>query len=99
MLKTLQPVIVPNLYLEIHQELILLLKNLTPDDWRKPTICQNWPVKDVALHLLGGDIGNLSRRRDGHIPSASINSWDELVQFVNDWNEKWGFAADRISPV
>jgi hypothetical protein len=55
-------------------------------------------VKDVALHLLGGEIGNLSRRRDGHASSASLNNWEDLVTFVNDWNQGWVRASQRISP-
>jgi hypothetical protein len=55
-------------------------------------------VKDVALHLLGGEIGNLSRRRDGHALEASIQGWDELVSAINTWNQDWVMAARRISP-
>jgi uncharacterized protein (TIGR03083 family) len=93
-----QPVIVAPLFPEIHQELISLLKGLSADDWQKPTVCTGWSVKDVALHLLGGEIGNVSRRRDGCEADVSINSWDELVVFVNDWNKSWVAAARRISP-
>lgn len=31
----------------------------------RPTVDPSWTVKDIAAHLLGGDISNLSRRRDG----------------------------------
>jgi len=52
----------------------------------------------VALHLLGDEIGNLSRRRDGNVSKATINNWDELVIFINDWNQSWVSASDCISP-
>jgi hypothetical protein len=56
-------------------------------------------VKDVALHLLGVEIGNLSSRRDRYTMSgAAVQGWDELVDFVNDWNASWVRAARRISP-
>jgi uncharacterized protein (TIGR03083 family) len=98
MLEEPRPVIVAALFPEIHRELVALLKSLSADDWNKPTICTGWSVKDVALHVLGGEIGNLSRRRDGHVLNASINSWDELVAFINDWNQSWVSVADRLSP-
>lgn len=97
-MEALQPVITAELFPEIHTELLALLKSLTSEDWQKSTVCPGWSVKDVALHLLGGEIGNLSRRRDGHVLDASIHSWDELVHFINDWNENWVSVARRISP-
>lgn len=97
-MEALQPVITAELFPEIHTELLALLKSLTSEDWQKSTVCPGWSVKDVALHLLGGEIGNLSRRRDGHVLDASIHSWNELVHFINDWNENWVSVARRISP-
>jgi uncharacterized protein (TIGR03083 family) len=97
-LKAPEPVIVATLFPEIHGELITLLKSLSANDWQKPTVCTDWSVKQVALHLLGGEIGNLSRRRDGHVSKATINGWNELVTFINDWNQSWIAATDRISP-
>jgi hypothetical protein len=55
-------------------------------------------VQDVVLHLLGVEVGNLARRRDGHAVAASITSWDELVGWLNDFNEAWVQAARRMSP-
>jgi uncharacterized protein (TIGR03083 family) len=97
-MEPLKPVIVAGLFPEIQAELLVLLKSLTAEDWQKATVCPGWSVKDVALHILGGEIGNLSRRRDGHVLDASINSWDELVRFINEWNENWVSVARRISP-
>ncbi|MHB1447759.1 MAG: maleylpyruvate isomerase N-terminal domain-containing protein, partial [Bellilinea sp.] len=93
-----KPVIVAALFPEIHEELISLLKSLSAEDWQKPTVCSGWLVKDVALHILGGEIGNISRRRDGCEANVSINNWKELVTFINDWNQSWISAARRISP-
>ena len=58
-------------------------------EWHKPTTCLGWSVKDVALHLLGVDVGNLSRRRDGHQLPASASGRDDLVALINDWNQSW----------
>lgn len=49
--------------------------------------------------MLGDDVGVLSRRRDGHSSQTqSVDSWDELVAFLNEWNEQWLAAARRLSP-
>ena len=93
-----QPTIVVSLFPEILSELVRLLSSLSAEEWQTPTVCPGWSVKDVTLHLLGGEVGNLSRRRDGHAVGASITSWEELVTFINDWNQGWVQAAQRISP-
>jgi uncharacterized protein (TIGR03083 family) len=97
-LQSPQPTIVINLFPEILTELVRLLSSLSPEEWQTPTVCSGWSVKGVALHLLGGEVGNLSRRRDGHALDASIASWDELVTLINGWNQGWVQAAQRISP-
>jgi len=93
-----RPIIVVDLFPEVLNELLKLLASLSVEDWQKPTVCLGWSVKDVALHLLGVEVGNLARRRDGQALDASITGWDELVTFVNDWNQGWIQAARRISP-
>ncbi len=93
-----QPIIVIDLFPEILTELVKLLADLSEQDWQKPTTCPGWSVKDVALHLLGVDIGNLSRRRDGQVSGSSITDWDELVAAINDGNERWVRATRGISP-
>jgi len=97
-LKPPQPILVADLFPEILDELLRLLAGLSAEEWEKPTACPGWSVKDVALHLLGDEIGNLLRRRDGHAVSASIAGWEDLVAFINDWNQRWVEAARRISP-
>jgi len=93
-----EPTLVVDLFPDILTELVRLLSSLSSEEWQTPTVCAGWSVKDVALHLLGGEIGNLARRRDGHAQSASINNWEELVAFINDWNQSWVKTAQRISP-
>ncbi len=98
MLREPQPVLVVELFPEILEELLSLLARLAPDEWNRPTICPGWSVKDVALHLLGIEIGNLSRRRDGHIvPAVPAQNWGELVAVLKDWNEGWVESARRMS--
>jgi uncharacterized protein (TIGR03083 family) len=45
-------------------ELAALLTGLTGSDWGRPTACPGWSVHDVAAHLLGVELGNVSVRRD-----------------------------------
>lgn len=97
-MKLPEPVLVAHLFPGMHKELVSLLKGLSDCDWEKPTICASWSVRQVALHILGGELGNLSRRRDRHVLTADIHSWDDLVSFINAWNESWIQASDRISP-
>jgi uncharacterized protein (TIGR03083 family) len=97
MLHSPRPVLVAELFPEIIKHLLDLLKGFDQEDWNKPTVCPGWTVKDVALHLLGVEVGNLSSRRDRHSLGASIADWDDLVHFVNEWNEAWVQVSRRIS--
>jgi uncharacterized protein (TIGR03083 family) len=92
-------IIVTSLFPKVLDELILLLSSLSEDDWQRPTACSRWSVKDVALHLLAGDVGILSRKRDGVRPDGgSVNTWEDLVALINDLNDTWVKATRRLSP-
>jgi len=93
-----RPVMVADLFAEILDGLLELLSGLEASDWEESTVCTGWTVKDVALHLLGVEISNLSSRRDGHRQGASVDSWAELVVLINSWNAEWVRVARRISP-
>jgi uncharacterized protein (TIGR03083 family) len=99
-MKSLQPIHVTHLFSPLLDSLLALLAELSPADWEQPTACDSWPVKRVVQHLLGGEIGMLSRRRDEYRPPGgpNINAWAELVAFINTLNETWINATDRISP-
>jgi uncharacterized protein (TIGR03083 family) len=95
----LEPIIVAHIFPEILDTLLTLLSCLSAEEWKKPTACAGWSVKDVVAHLLGDEIGNLSRRRDAYsAPGKSIEGRDALVAFVNESNAQWVEAARRISP-
>ncbi|MGO8055541.1 maleylpyruvate isomerase N-terminal domain-containing protein, partial [Rhizobium leguminosarum] len=81
-------------------KLIELLRSLSPDEWNKPTIARLWTVKDVATHLLDGNLRTLSLSRDKHIihPDREINSYESLVDYLNQLNADWVKATKRLSP-
>lgn len=89
-----------HLFVPLHEELMALLGGLAPEDWRRPTVCREWTVADIAAHLLDGDIRKLSLVRDGHLvpPDRPIESDGDLVAFLNELNRSWVRAARRISP-
>jgi uncharacterized protein (TIGR03083 family) len=88
-----------DLFVEERAALLSLLESLHADDWGLPTVCDGWSVKDIAAHILGDDLGGISRGRDGYMASwIEPSSWDELVQSINNQNELWVSAMRRLSP-
>ena len=83
----------------INLELLNLLKQLTIEQWHLPTACAPWTVKDVAAHLWGGDIGRLAGGRDDYFrPNVPINSYADLVAWIDQQNASWVESSQRISP-
>lgn len=98
-MQTPKPFLVADLFAPTLDALIHLLSDLSPEEWDRPTVCAGWNVKDVALHLLAVDISNLSRKRDGFsiTPQKPILNQQDLVDFINDLNQSWMSAGQRIS--
>jgi uncharacterized protein (TIGR03083 family) len=85
---------------ELDKLLFKLLEGLSADDWDKQTIAPKWKVKDVAVHLLDGNLRTLSMLRDeyyGEKPET-INSYGDLLDFLNRLNADWVKATKRLSP-
>jgi uncharacterized protein (TIGR03083 family) len=100
-MKPVEPIFVADLFGEIHEELLALLKSLAADDWYKPTVAGAWQVRDIVAHLLDSDIRRLSFQRDNAPqvpPDTPIESYADLVGFLNQLNAGWIKAAKRISP-
>jgi uncharacterized protein (TIGR03083 family) len=94
----MQPIATAHLFPEIRQLLLELLADLSPDEWTRQTAAGQWTVKDVALHILGGDLGNLARRRDNcWIRSGPLDNYADLVDFINRINQQWVEASRRLS--
>jgi len=102
-MKPPDPVFVVDLFPEERESLLDVLCWLTDSEWNHPTACPGWSVKDVALHLLGVDLANLSRRRDGFLDLSLVGSdtdlanYDQLVRYLNRFNALWVEGARRIS--
>jgi hypothetical protein len=96
----MSPVLTAPLYQPLHDELIALLEGLDARDWERPTIASSWQVRDVVAHLLEVDLRRLSVGRDGHRidPGRRIDSYADLVAFLNRLNAEWIVAARRFSP-
>lgn len=83
-------------------ELLATLRSLAPEDWGRPTECEAWDVRGVALHLLGDDLSLLARQRDaevpGLIPYAEHHPGLGFRQLLDGFNEQWVTASTFLSP-
>ena len=85
-----------HLFAALEEKLIDLLHSLTPEDWDKPTIAKLWTVKDVAAHLLDGNLRTISMLRDQYFGESFTG--DDLVSFLNRLNAGFVSAMKRVSP-
>jgi hypothetical protein len=93
------PIEVTHLFHKLDDKLLELLKSLTEEEWQMQTVAKLWKVKDVAAHLLDGNIRTLSLQRDRYFGDAKdgINSYVDLVNWLNQLNADWVKASKRIS--
>ena len=80
--------------------LIDFLKSLKESDWDLPTLAPKWRVKDIAAHLLDGNLRSLSMLRDGYFGEKpeNIDSYSDLLTYLNKLNETWVNSMIRLSP-
>lgn len=99
-MRPIEPLFTAHLFATLDAKLIALLQSLSPADWQKQTIAPLWKVKDVAVHLLDGNIRGLSIARDGYFGEVptDIQSYQDLVAFLNGLNADWVKAMRRVSP-
>lgn len=99
----LDPVLVVGLFPDERKALLNLVSRLSVDDWKKPTSCPGWSVKDIAQHILGDDLSWLSRHRDAFAGAAFVHQGGAefeaaLLAFISEANETWVRATRRLSP-
>ena len=87
-----------HLFAQARSALLDLLTGLGADEWDRPTAAAPWAVRDVVAHLVGDDVGRLSRSRDRHVAPAA-RPHESLPELVHRLNHEWVTAAARISPV
>ena len=96
----MEPIFTLDLFPKINKKLIDLLKSLSIDDWERQTLAPDWKVKDVAVHLLDGNIRSLSMLRDNYfgVQPLKSNSYQDVVEYLNKLNSDWMIAMKRVSP-
>lgn len=102
-IQPIAPIEVLDLFAGERAALLDLLSGLSDAAWAAPTVCAGWSVKDVALHLLGDDVGRLSWGRDGFPnpsfggPDVELDSWSGLVAAIDRQNAAWVEGTRRVS--
>ena len=89
-----------HLFPVLDRKLIDLLNGLTAAEWDRPTVAKLWNVKDVAAHLLDGNLRTLSMSRDQYFGESpeNIHTYQDLVGYLNQLNMSWTSATKRLSP-
>ncbi|MEZ4664803.1 MAG: maleylpyruvate isomerase family mycothiol-dependent enzyme [Caldilineaceae bacterium] len=62
-MKPVEPIYTVELFPGASRALLDLLGELSDAEWGAPTACAGWTVRDVAAHLLGGNLGRLAAQR------------------------------------
>jgi uncharacterized protein (TIGR03083 family) len=100
-LEGLKPLLVADLFPELGEELVGLLRSLDEDAWYLPTLCPEWSVRDLVAHLLDTACRRISLHRDSLAPltpDVPPAGYGDLVDFLNDLNAQWVAASRRLSP-
>ena len=88
-----------DVFSELNKELIILLENLSKEDWEKDTCLKNRNVKDLASHIIDTSLRRLAIQRDNYFSeNPKINSYEDLVDFIQKINRDWIVATKRLSP-
>jgi hypothetical protein len=99
-MKPVEPIFTSHLFPLLDEKLLEILRSLSPEDWERQTIAPLWKVKDVAAHLLDGNMRALSMLRDHYFGEKpeNIDTYPDLVRYLNRLNADWVHAMKRVSP-
>jgi len=95
-MQTLESISAVDLFPLERAALLDLLESLDPPAWERETVCAGWAVRDIAAHLVGDDLGLVSRARDAY--RLERRDHEDLVVFINRQNAEWVQATRRLSP-
>lgn len=76
---------------------MVLLRDLDPADWARPTVCPGWDVADLVAHVAGDDLGRLARGRDG-VDARTPAPGEDLPAFLDRVNGEWVAATRHLGP-
>jgi uncharacterized protein (TIGR03083 family) len=95
----LPPILCAHVLRRVDEQLIDLLRSLTPAEWDIQTIAPLWKVRDVAAHLLDTTLRKLSMVRDGcYVEAVDIRSPRDVVALVNRLNHRGVSVYRNLSP-
>lgn len=82
------------------QRLLELLASIDSTDWARDTPCPGWSVLGLVCHLVGDDLGILSRHRDSYFGTRPPIGTDEsqFIQWLDELMQQWVSAARGLSP-
>jgi uncharacterized protein (TIGR03083 family) len=81
----------------VRARLDALVADLDDADWRRATVCPRWDVADLVAHIVGDDLGRLSRTHDRAV-GAPRRPDEDLPAYLDRINEEWVVAFRRLSP-
>lgn len=94
-----EPILCAHLLRVVDGKLLVLLRELTAEEWELPTIAGRWKVREVAAHLLDTALRKLSLVRDGWmVEKVEIRNEADLVALVNRLNAEGVAVYGRLSP-
>lgn len=96
----LESIKIGHLLPELDKLLFELLNELSEEQWHLPTIAGAWKVKDIAAHLLDGNMRAIAMIGHGYLGEKPVNisTYGDLVAFLNGLNHMWVEACKRLSP-
>jgi len=97
----LAPTLAADLFLPLQEELVGVLRGLPAGAWDLPTTSRHWRVREIAAHILDGQLRRISTQRDGHPPpppAAPIRENADLVRFLGELNASFVEMSRRLSP-
>ncbi len=99
-MQPLEPCYTAALFRPLSEQLVTLLRGLAPADWERPTVATKWRVRDVASHLLDGQLRRISVQRDTHVtaPDGPIATERDLAGVINRLNSGGVAYGARLSP-